>query len=77
MPVPELLEALMELVGADEVDLLVLDQASPTARCHGLVEAVPVYEDLAGRFAHTQLAAALVFYETEWLRLVDLEMLAR
>jgi hypothetical protein len=58
------------------VDLLVLDGASPTARFHGLVGAQPLYEAAPGLFARTQMAAALEFYETAWLRDLDLQRMA-
>jgi predicted nucleotidyltransferase len=71
-----LLEDLADLTGSDDVDLLVLDGASPTARFHGLVGAQPLYEAAPGLFARTQMAAALEFYETAWLRDLDLQRMA-
>jgi predicted nucleotidyltransferase len=70
------LEDLADLTGSDDVDLLVLDGASPTARFHGLVGAHPLYEATPGLFARTQMAAALEFYETAWLRELDLQRMA-
>ncbi len=67
---------LADLTASDDVDVLVLDDASPTARFSGLVGAQPLYEASAGLFARTQMAAALEFYETAWLRDLDLQRMA-
>ena len=73
----ELVKDLMELTGTDDVDVLVLDGASPTARFAGLVNCTPLFESEDGEWARAQMAAALEFYETEWLRRLDLELLSR
>jgi hypothetical protein len=65
-----------DLTVSDDVDVLVLDDASPTARFSGLVGAHPLYEASPGLFARTQMAAALEFYETAWLRDPDLQRMA-
>jgi predicted nucleotidyltransferase len=67
---------LADLTASDDVDVLVLDDAAPTARFSGLVGAQPLYETSPGLFARTQMAAALEFYETAWLRDLDLERMA-
>lgn len=67
---------LADLTVSDDVDVLVLDDASPTARFSGLVGAQPLYEASPGLFARTQMAAALEFYETAWLRELDLQRMA-
>ena len=66
-----LIGELLDLTGADAVDLLVLDGAPPTARRNALVGAIPLYEGDSSLFARTQMAAALDF-ETDWLRDADL-----
>jgi predicted nucleotidyltransferase len=71
-----LVEDLADLTAGDAVDLLVLEGASPTARFAGLVGAQPLYEASPGLFARTQMAAALEFYETAWLRDLDLQRMA-
>ena len=71
-----LMADLLALTGTDAVDLLVLDGASPTARRNALVGAIPLYERDAGLFARTQMAAALEFFETGWLRDLDLQRMA-
>ena len=67
---------LADLTASDDVDVMVLDDASPTARFSGLVGARPLYEASPGLFARTQMAAALEFYETAWLRDLDLQRMA-
>jgi predicted nucleotidyltransferase len=67
---------LADLTASDDVDVLVLDGASPTARFAGLVGARPLYEASPGLFARTQMAAALEFYETAWLRDLALQRMA-
>ena len=71
-----LLGELADLTASDDVDVLVLDDASPTARFSGLVGAHPLYQASSGLFARTQMAAALEFYETAWLRDLDLQRMA-
>jgi predicted nucleotidyltransferase len=71
-----LMGELADLTASDDVDVLLLDAASPTARFSGLVGAQPLYEASPGLFARTQMAAALEFYETAWLRDLDLQRMA-
>lgn len=68
--------ALADLAGTDLVDVMVLDGASPTARRNGLSAAIPLVEAEPGLFARTQMAAVLEFFETEWMRRLDLQRLA-
>lgn len=72
-----LINELMDLLSTDAVDLMLLHLATPTGRFSGLVEARPLYESAPGVWANAQMAAAVEFYETEWLRRLDLEQLAR
>ena len=65
-----------DLTVSDDVDVLVLDDASPTARFSGLVGAQPLDQASPGLFARTRMAAALEFYETAWLRDLDLQRMA-
>lgn len=75
-PVP-LVGDLIDLLGTNAVDVLLVDRATPTGRFAALVEALPLYETAEGVWASAQMAAAVEFYETEWLRRLDLEQLAR
>jgi predicted nucleotidyltransferase len=69
-------DELAGLSGAgDRLDLLDLDSAGPVARSHGLV-GVPLYEAESGLFARRQIAAVLERMDTEWLRRLELELLA-
>lgn len=70
-------DALMQVSGIDAVDLLVLDNASPTARRHALVGVLPLYEAVQGDFAAAQMSAMLEYMDTAWLRRLDLGLLAR
>lgn len=72
----ELLDALTELTGCDDIDLMVLDEADPVARAEGLV-GIPLFESDAGLYAISQMAALAERRDTEWLRRLDLEALAR
>ena len=72
-----LINDLMDLLSTEAVDLMLLDRATPTGRFSGLVEARPLYETASGVWANAQMAAAVEFYETDWLRRLDLEQLAR
>lgn len=69
------IEAITDLAGTDQIDLLVLDRASPTARRNAVVPAVALYESEPGAFAQFQMAAIGEFLETDWLRALDLELL--
>jgi predicted nucleotidyltransferase len=72
-----LLDDLVELAGTEDVDLLVLDDAGPVARERALVGCVPLYESAAGEYALAQMAAMTERMETDWLRRLDLDLLAR
>ena len=77
--VPDVLRtvnALSTLTGIDTVDVMVLDDASPTARRNATVGVLPLYEADPGLFARTQIAAMLEFMDTAWLRRLDLELLS-
>ena len=67
---------LMDLTGSDAVDLLDLDRAGPVARQHALVPGEPLYEYPAGEFARQQLRASAERLSTEWMRRLDLELMA-
>lgn len=68
--------ALMDLVGSDRVDLLDLDRAGPVARQHALVPGEPLYEYQAGEFARQQMRASGQRLGTEWMRRLDLALMA-
>jgi len=71
-----LLADVVDLVGTDAVDLMQLDRAGPVAREQALVAAVPLFESEDGAFARLQMAAMLERMDTDWLRRLDLDLLA-
>ena len=70
-----LLQALTDLAGFERIDLMDLDRATPVARSHGVVGR-PLYEHVDGAFAQAQIAALLVRMDTDWLRRLELDILA-
>lgn len=68
--------ALMDLVDSDQVDLLDLDRAGPVARQHALVPGEPLYEHQPGEFARQQMRASGQRLGTEWMRRLDLALMA-
>lgn len=68
--------ALMDLVDNDRVDLLELDRAGPVARQHALVPGDPLYEYRPGEFARQQMKASGQRLGTEWMRRLDLALMA-
>ncbi|HEY3894066.1 MAG TPA: nucleotidyltransferase domain-containing protein [Pseudonocardiaceae bacterium] len=68
--------AFMDLVGSDRVDLLDLDRAGPVARQHALVPGDPLYEYEPGEFVRQQMKASGQRLGTEWMRRLDLELMA-
>lgn len=71
-----LLDELIRLTGFDEVDLAVIDGASPLLRAEAMVGR-PLFEDEPGLYATTQMAALAERRDTQWLRDLDLEALRR
>lgn len=70
------ISALMELTASDVVDLLDLDRAGPVARQHALVTGDPLYELPEGEFARQQMRATGERLSTEWMRRLDLALMA-
>lgn len=60
-----------------EIDLMDLGRASPVARERALVGGVPLYERERGDYARAQIAAIVERMDTEWLRRLELDTLAR
>ncbi|WP_369052927.1 nucleotidyltransferase family protein [Kineococcus terrestris] len=67
---------LVDLTGFDGVDVMDLAAASPTARHRALTGARLLAEAEPGLFARRQMAAALEFYETAWMRAADLRRMS-
>jgi predicted nucleotidyltransferase len=71
------LDALTMLSGSSEIDLMDLGRAGPVARERALVGGVPLYQGQPGAFARAQMAAVTQRMDTEWLRRMELELMAR
>ncbi len=71
-----LLDELVRLTGFDEIDLAVIDGASPLLRAEAMVGR-PLFEAEPGLYATTQMAALAERRDTQWLRDLDLEALRR
>lgn len=72
-----LVDELSVLTGSDQVDLLDLDLAGPVAREHALVGAVALYESEHGLVARMRGQAIVQRMDTDWLRRLDLDLLAQ
>lgn len=72
-----LVNDLIELSGVDAVDLAHLNRAGPVLRERALVGVVPLFESEPGAFADAQTAAIGERIETDPLRRLDLDLLAR
>jgi predicted nucleotidyltransferase len=70
-------DELVQLAGVEVVDVMELTRAGPLARERALVGSVALYESEQGAFARAQMAAAAHRMETDWLRRLDLELIAR
>lgn len=72
-----LLDELATVAGTSKLDLMDLGSAGPVARERALVGGLPLYEQEPGTFARMQIAAMLERMDTDWLRRLDLELMAR
>jgi predicted nucleotidyltransferase len=72
----DVVNALIDLTGFDDVDVMDLDRADALARQHALVPGEPLYEFEPGGFAREQLRASAERLSTEWMRRADLALLA-
>lgn len=76
---PDLLavyEDLVGLTGVADLDLMDLGRAGVVARERALVGSVAVYERSRGDLARAQIAAVTQRMDTDWLRRLDLELMA-
>lgn len=72
-----LLQDLYQLTTYEGFDLLDLGRAGPVARDRALTGCRLLYEAAPGLYARAQIAAAMERMDTEELRRVELELLAR
>lgn len=71
-----LLNALIAVLGLEAIDLMDLDRAGVVARYRALQGTAPLFEHRRGLYAERQMAAALEFLDTAWLRRLDLALMA-
>ena len=67
---------LIEVTGVEALDLMDLRRAGHIARERALVGAVGLFEAAPGGFARAQMAAATSRMDTDWLRRLDLKLMA-
>jgi predicted nucleotidyltransferase len=72
-----LVNDLTELTGVDAVDLAHLNRGGPLIRERALVGSVALFESAPGSYASAQTAAIAERIETDAMRRLDLELLAR
>ena len=71
------LDGISTLAGSSNLDLMDLRRARPVAKERSLVEGSPLYESRPGVFARAQMAAVAQRMDTDWLRRMELELMAR
>lgn len=69
--------ALIEFTGSERVDVMDIGRASPVARSRALIGVLPLYESEPGAYAQAQMAAAVLEWDTAWMRRLALESLTR
>lgn len=72
-----LITDLIDLTGVQAVDLAHLNRAGPVLRERALVGSVALFESARGRYADAQTAAIGERIETDAMRRLDLDLLAR
>jgi predicted nucleotidyltransferase len=68
--------ALMDLTGCADVDVLDLRRAGPVVSEEALVGTLPLYERTPGLLAQLRDRAVMRRMDTDWLRRLDLELMA-
>lgn len=72
----ELIDELVRMTGFEGIDVAVIDGAEPVLRAAALTGR-PLFESEPGAFAVAQMAALAEKWDTDWLRELDLNRLAR
>ncbi|HEX7745609.1 MAG TPA: hypothetical protein VF462_10145 [Micromonosporaceae bacterium] len=72
-----LLDELAALADTNGLDLMNLASAGPVARERALVGGLRLFEAAPGTFARAQIAAIMERMDTDWLRRLDLDLMAR
>ena len=70
------LDSLGRLADTSVIDLLNLAAAGPVAKERALVGSVLLFEQAPGTLARAQIAAMMERMDTDWLRRLDLELMA-
>ena len=71
------MESLYQLTGYERFDILDLDRANIVARLEALREGETLFEQVAGEYNERLVQAWALFLDTQWLRDLELEALAR
>ncbi|HEX3732355.1 MAG TPA: nucleotidyltransferase domain-containing protein [Mycobacteriales bacterium] len=69
-------DELMDVTDVASIDVMELNRAGVVARDQALALSEPLYEAEKGLYASQQIAAALRRMDTDWLRRLDLELMA-
>jgi predicted nucleotidyltransferase len=72
-----LLDDLSTISLTSRIDLMNLAAAGPVARERALVGGLVLFERSPGTFARAQIAAMMERMDTDWLRRLDLDLMAR
>jgi hypothetical protein len=72
-----LLDELSSIAGTSRLDLMDLRVAGPVARERALLRPVRLFEANQGTLTRMQMAAITERMDTEWLRRLDLMLMAR
>jgi hypothetical protein len=72
-----LLDELSIIAGTSRLDLMDVRSAGPVARERALLRAVRLFEANRGTLTRMRMAAMTERMDTEWLRRLDLELMAR
>jgi predicted nucleotidyltransferase len=67
---------LIDLTRTDTVDFVHLNRGGPVIRERALVGSIGLYESEPGALAKAQVAAVLERMDTDWMRRLDLELMA-
>jgi predicted nucleotidyltransferase len=70
------LDSLGQMADTSVIDLMNLATAGPVARERSLVGSIPLFERAPGILARAQIAAMMERMDTDWLRRLDLELMA-
>jgi len=67
---------LVDLTKVDAVDFVHLNRGGPVIRERAFVGSIGLYESEPGALASAQVAAVLERIDTDWMRRLDLELMA-